>query len=642
MHFRSFQTRVFVLFVGLLLPVMAIVYLAVNTVNIGNARDVIENNLSVTASVFRSRIESRNQRLVEAARLLSSDHAIKQAYAPATRDHDTLLSALDNHRRRISDADVLVLVTLEGTVIANTLHPETRGRDSPFPRLLEAAGKNEDWQAAAITMVDGRIYQVVAVPLLIPEPDAWVCIGFLVDDVLARELKDDTLSYVSILSADHDQSWKLAASALPSRLGQVLSDQMMQQPWQPGRSASFQMRGEAYVTLVLPLAEDNGVRIVAVLQRSLQEALRPYQRLQIIITVLFAAALVLAIVIARTFSRRVTRPVLRLAKGAHMIEQGDYNQCVPVEQHDEIGELASAFNTMAKGLAERDQVRGLLGKVVSPAIAEKLLSTSIELGGEECEVTVLFSDVRNFTTLCEDREPQEILSLLNMYLTEASAVVEQNGGVVDKYIGDAMMALFGAPLRHEDDATRAVRTAVQMCNVLEELNGLFARQGLPEIGIGVGINTAVVVAGNMGSRTRMNYTVIGDGVNLASRLEGLTKKYGVPVIVSEATRRAAREFEYLELDRVRVKGKHEPVTIYQPLGPAGATEPRVRDELGYYSDALCAYRAREWVAARTRFAALQKQFSQRKLYELYLQRIEAFLHHPPGDDWDGTVTFSEK
>ena len=190
---------------------------------------------------------------------------------------------------------------------------------------------------------------------------------------------------------------------------------------------------------------------------------------------------------------------------------------------DEIGLLAGAFNRMSEGLAERDQVRDLLGKVVSPAVAAELLRKDVTLGGEEREVTILFSDLRSFTSMCESRSAQEMLGVLNHYFTRMSAIVEAHRGVVDKYVGDAMMALFGAPLAGPDDADRAMETALEMSEALDELNREWQAQGRQALSFGIGINTDVVVAGNMGSQTRLNYTVIGDGVNLAARLQALTK-----------------------------------------------------------------------------------------------------------------------
>jgi adenylate cyclase len=263
---------------------------------------------------------------------------------------------------------------------------------------------------------------------------------------------------------------------------------------------------------------------------------------------------------------------------------------------------------------------------VSPEVASVLMSKEIELGGEEREVTVLFSDVCDFATLCEGGSPSVILDRLNRYLSVMSRVIEAENGIVDKYAGDAVMALFGAPIAHVDDGARAVRAALEMQRALQPLNEILLAEGAADLRIGVGINTAVVVAGNMGSPSRLNYTVIGDGVNLAARIEGLTKVYGVGVLVSAATRDAAPDFVYREVDRVKVKGKRELVTIYEPLGPPAEVGAPARAQVDAHHRALEAYRRQDWNAAHEGFTALQK-IADAPLTALFLERIDELRHH---------------
>ncbi len=636
LRFRSFQSRLLVFFLGLFVLVQASVFLSVNAANVRNARQQVDEALDVTASVFERVFRERTHRLLGAARLLASDFAFKKAYA--TRDHGTILSALENFQGRIG-ADVVMLAALDGALIADTLHPRAKGTPLPFTSLIAAAEESERGEAEAVVLIESRAYQMVVVPLLAPMPEALLCVGFLIDDRLTAELQGVTLSHVSLLRKTGDGKWDLFASTLPGGPRRLLPSDIRG----TGDGAVSVGGGEEYLSrVVVPPGGGRGAEVIAVLQRSLIEALRPHRRLQAALAVLFGVSAAVTLAGGIAIGRTVTRPVLALARRARKIEEGDYSEQESVERADEIGHLNKSFNHMVKGLAERDRVRDLLGKVVSAPIAEELLSKTIELGGEEREVTILFSDLRNFTTLCEGRAPREILSLLNAYLTRISAVIDGNGGIVDKFVGDAVMALYGAPLRHADDGERAVRTALGMMRALEGLNAEFLEQGLPRLGMGIGINTAVVVAGNMGSRTRLNYTVIGDGVNLASRLEGLCKKYGVSIIVSETTRAVAPGFAYMELDRVRVKGKSEPVTIYEPLGEPNQIGPRVLHELEAYNEALGLYRSREWERAGARFAELKREFTERFLYQVYLDRAAEFLSDPPGADWDGSHTFSEK
>jgi adenylate cyclase len=260
------------------------------------------------------------------------------------------------------------------------------------------------------------------------------------------------------------------------------------------------------------------------------------------------------------------------------------------------------------------------------------------LGGEEVEATILFSDIRSFTDISEKMAPQQVIRMLNYYLTEMNRIIEDNQGVVDKYIGDAIMAIFGAPLAHTDSPGNAVRSALAMQAAMVDVNGYFRERRIPEFSIGIGINSGTVVAGNMGSMSRLNYTVLGDAVNLASRIEGLCKPYGVPIVISETTRAACPDVVCRELDRVTVKGKSRPVTLFQPL--QARTEAGL-NALEKYQRALDGYRGRDWALARRLFEELQRD-EPATLYQIYLDRIAHFLEHPPGDDWDGVFAYSTK
>jgi len=638
-QFQTLRSRILTFFLGLLIIVLTAIFLAVNTVSVKSARLQIDDALEVTAGVFKRLITERNQRLLEAARLLSSDFAFKSAYA--TYDRNTILSALDNHRTRIQ-ADTMMLVSIDSIVLADTFHPDIAAVPFPFPELIKAAESNEYGEAASVIFIDKRPYQMVVVPLLIPVPDAWICIGFLIDDLFAKNLQKLTQSHISLLMAESEDSWTIFASTLPADLRIQLPQRLQKKTWNINESMPLIINDVEYISLVTSLFEGGNFRMIAVLQRSLPEALQPYMRLRFVLAGLFTIGLMLSVGGGILIARTVTKPVLTLAEGMSRVDDGDYTRFVTIKQKDEIGKLADTFNKMIKGLAERDRVRNLLGKVVSVAVAEELLSKEIELGGEEREVTVLFSDLRNFTTLCEHRSPKDILSLLNTYLTKVSAVVELNGGVVDKYIGDAIMALYGAPLRHNDDAERAINTAMNMCHALDELNSDFEQRGLPRLDMGIGINTALVVVGNMGSQTRLNYTVIGDGVNLASRLEGLSKKYGVSIIVSESTQAMSTGFIFRELDKVIVKGKTTPIVIYQPIGKSGSISLAILDELNAYHEGLKYYRNRQWDMAMSRFLELKTRNPNCYLYQFYINLTADLLHNPPDMEWDGTSIFYEK
>lgn len=265
------------------------------------------------------------------------------------------------------------------------------------------------------------------------------------------------------------------------------------------------------------------------------------------------------------------------------------------------------------------------------------------MDGESRELTVLFVDVRGFTTISEGLEPKELREYINLYLTAMSVDIrDSHQGTLDKYIGDAVMAFWGAPVAFPDHASRAVATALMMQASAERLNLQFLKRGWPYLKIGIGINTGVMHVGDMGSKIRQAYTVMGDAVNLGSRLEGITKVYGVGIAVGEATRIAAPGFVWRELDRVRVKGKNVPVAIFEPLAVEGQQGGAVMAELARWNAALALVRARQWEPAHAAVSALAQDSPGMTLYQLYLSRIAVWKRDPPGPDWDGATTFDTK
>ncbi len=286
----------------------------------------------------------------------------------------------------------------------------------------------------------------------------------------------------------------------------------------------------------------------------------------------------------------------------------------------------------------------LFGQYVPPELVDEMAKDpgSYSLEGSSRELTVLFSDVRGFTTISEGLDPQQLTLLMNEFLTPMTKVIHRHRGTIDKYMGDAIMAFWGAPLNDPNHARHALQAAIEMVADLDALQDRFKAKGWPPIKIGVGLNTGDMVVGNMGSEFRLAYTVMGDAVNLGSRLESLTKEYGVQIMVSEFTAAAVPDFAYRELDSVRVKGKDKPVRIFEPVGPDDQLTDQDRSELTEHAKSLAHYRSQNWNQATEGFASLQNRFPNRKLYAIYAKRIAYFEHNPPPPDWDGTYTFTTK
>ncbi|HEX7636055.1 MAG TPA: adenylate/guanylate cyclase domain-containing protein [Noviherbaspirillum sp.] len=286
----------------------------------------------------------------------------------------------------------------------------------------------------------------------------------------------------------------------------------------------------------------------------------------------------------------------------------------------------------------------LFGEYVAPELVAEMAENpqSYHMEGESRELTVLFCDVRGFTTISEGLTPNALREYINLYLTAMSEDIRGNRGTLDKYIGDAVMAFWGAPVALPDHAARAVATSLQMQATAKKLNQDFIARGWPPLKIGIGLNTGEMRVGDMGSKIRRAYTVMGDAVNLGSRLEGITKVYGVGITVGEATRRAAPQFAYRELDRVRVKGKNEPVPIFEPLGLDAGIDDNTRGMLKKWHEALALVRTQQWDAAERLLCELHDAWPDHGLYSLYLQRIAHYRTHAPGADWDGVTTFETK
>lgn len=280
---------------------------------------------------------------------------------------------------------------------------------------------------------------------------------------------------------------------------------------------------------------------------------------------------------------------------------------------------------------------------VSPQVIGQLMNNParLTLAGEEKTLTVLLSDIRGFSTLSEKMTPEQLGSFMNEYFTAMSDIIMKHHGMVDKFIGDAIMAVWGAPLDDPDHAKNALKAAFEMLHSLEKLRSDWQNKGMPWIDIGVGLNTGLMSVGNFGSAQRFDYTVMGDSVNLAFRLEGLNKTYGTKIIISEFTRKKLGPLFFCrQLDVVRVKGKKEPVAIYEPL-LAGEPDLKLKNEVERFEQALADYHAQNFSLAYDALVKLEEE-NPAELYKLYLCRLYAFRKQPPPPDWDGVCTFTTK
>ncbi|MBP1296228.1 adenylate/guanylate cyclase domain-containing protein [Bradyrhizobium elkanii] len=375
------------------------------------------------------------------------------------------------------------------------------------------------------------------------------------------------------------------------------------------------------------------------------------QRAIIISGVVTAIAAILGFVFAMLVGSGITRPVMRLLESTREVEAGRLDGAITITTQDEIGQLSAAFNRMIETLRHNQRIRETFGRYINPRIAEGLLEQPAIAAteGQRRVMTVMFCDMKGFTSLSEGVTPSGLVKIMNLYLSTMSAPVHAHRGIIDKYIGDAIMAYWGAPFVEEAEQTHlAALAAIDMIGQVNQL-----RKDLPELlgvrvipadcDIRIGIATGEALVGSIGSEFMMSYTVLGDTVNLASRLEGANKFYGSRSLISEATAAAcAATIELREIDRLVVMGQTQPVAVFEILGKKDELTPAQTELRQRYADGLAAYRDRRWDDAEQAFAAALAAAPSDGPSIAMKARVAAFRQDPPAADWDGAWHLERK
>ncbi len=373
-----------------------------------------------------------------------------------------------------------------------------------------------------------------------------------------------------------------------------------------------------------------------------------------------AGTIVFSIVLLIIFTGFLTRPLRSIVDTMkHVISTNDMSQKVPVEYKDEIGTLAQTFNIMTEELnkaykkikkfafksvlAEKKErkIRNIFQKYVPKDVIETIFQNPEKmLVGDNRVVAILFSDIRSFTTISEGYMPDELVHVLNRYFGMMVDIIMKHNGVIDKYIGDAIMAFFGAPVKREDDAVQAVFAAIEMQEALIQFNSEQVKIGKPEFRTGIGINYGVVTVGNIGSEKKMDYTIIGDMVNLGSRLEGLTKPYKQKVIFSESVYRKVKEILPCRMiDKVVVKGKTQGESIYTAKKTLGAKEKKAWN---YHAMGMKHYYGRNFLQSAKYFMAVQRLLPDDHVSAIFLERCKKYIKKKPPEDWNGLEVLTSK
>ena len=636
--FERLQDRIVVFVAALLITVEVLSFFSIRYAIQVTSQNTMREELLTGANVFKFILDQNSQQLVEATALLAYDYGFREAVA--TRDRDTILSALTNHAARIK-ASGMALIGMDGVVVADTLIAESTGKPFEFPELVERA--SQFGRTSAIRVLKGKPYQIVVVPVLAPLTIAWVSISFVIDDSTARNLRRLTSADISFVQRQSGTPMILATTLPKLRresLITALPDLLLDTTAFTG--ITVKLPDDEYEILVQAVDASGKIPMYAVLQRASAEGQLATLRIQAALYIIAGLSVATTLFGAIRIARQITRPVSKLSAAVREVERGNYEVRTGLHDRDEIGELAQAFDRMAAGLAERDRMRDVLGKVASTEVVTQLLEGRIDLGGEEREVTVMFVDIRNFTGIAEELPPHQSLVLLNTFLTIVSEVIETHGGVVDKYLGDGAMALFGAPVTRPDDAQRALSSALAIREQIATLGPMLAEKGLPHPQLGIGLNTSRVIAGNIGSPSRLNYTVLGDGVNLASRLEALTRRYNVSIVIGETTRDLVPGLVYREIDKVRVRGRTTAGRIFEPMGRREDLDAKTLERLDRWHAALEAFRSRQWDVAELAMREISAAPEYARIVELYMGYMRQLREKPPGPDWDAAFTLYDK
>jgi len=420
-------------------------------------------------------------------------------------------------------------------------------------------------------------------------------------------------------------------------------------------------QGRLETNSVLKDQVDENLRMVGKQVAAISEQMRQYteaaaaradaleQRAILINWALTIIAAVLGFLLAAVLARNLVKPVRELLTGAAAVKNGDLSAQVQVHTADEIALLAQSFNYMVSGLKEKESIKATFGQYVDPRIVNALLAGKpLTEAGEKREMTVFFSDIAGFTSVGEQLTPDAIVRLLNHYLSAMSKPIGEHKGIIDKFIGDAIMAFWGPPFTGErEHALLACQAALQQLENLKDVRRAIPdvtglRRGLSKFDVRMGLSTGPVTAGTIGSENAKNYTVIGDTVNLASRLESANKYYGTNIIIAGPTYEAAKDgIEARELDSIRVLGKTEPVEIYQLLGVKGQLPEAAQKLCARYAEGLAEYRGGRWAPARAAFEDCLKMSPEDGPAKTLMHRLQELEAEPPAG-WDGVWNLDEK
>lgn len=669
-----FHTKIFLVLGGMVcLSILSILFILQKTTE-NRIKDNIRERFQSSRAAFRHLQNLRRQFALDAINNLTSSNAQfrsilstasvgvnelglgkSQSAGTLYKDANLRLNSLLPFLSMYHEFEVFILTNAEGILLFSKASPRRFGDDISNLPLFEQFSENdvaEDVWFHGSPDSDSFLvpaqrrdaaYHIIAKPVEFRDEYHGVVIcGKRMDQNTLATIKDITGAELALYSAQGVQAATLSTTRIQTLNAYIKTARFNK------NSAINEVRldSELFLAMLFPILpgihEEAGGFIVL---KSFTRSIQFLSRLRITFLIVGGIILLAALGFSFLLANGITKPVKELARAAKIIGNGDLDVKVDIQTGDEIENLGRAFNDMVKGLQEREFIKRTFHRYVSPNVAAEVVKNPelLRLGGHKKTVTIFFTDIGDFTTMSERLSAEEVVTHLNEYFQGMSRAILEFDGTINQLLGDAIFAFWGAPIDQSDHALRACRAALRCLEFLRELEAKWTAEGLAARTYRFGINTGEVIVGNVGSASRFKYTLIGDDVNLASRLEAANKFYGTQIFISEQTYLLIKDkLIAREIDNIRVVGRSKPVRVYELVAEKEKLDPKKARILAHFEAGLNAYRGREWQTAVSCFEQVLDLEPQDIPSKLYIQRCEAYQKVPPSPDWTGVYDLKAK
>ncbi len=667
--FSKFQNKLLAAFALLVALIILPVLLFVNAAIDRASESRIEESLRTAQEVFASFLDTRRKAYSDSADILINSQPSLRALLGSSNDDEENLFGSENEESGTSagrqethdalfstveglgifrNAGLFLMTDARGVLLFSKADPKAFGvslASLPIVRQgLEGKEGHTLWgsedpairpQVALPKANSPTIYEVFFKPIAFGgQVKGLLAIGFPITLSEIERIRDITRSEIAFLSKGTIYG---NSSAVPLPLGGLSVLNLVR----------FDHASEAFIGLRSVLNDSLGEPAGAsLIYRSKTREAALFRRLKVVLNLIAALAMLGAVLIALPLSRGVTRSIRDLIRGAKAVRAGDLTTTVTVASADEFALLADSFNEMTRGLREKEQIKSTFRRYVSPNVLNALLADGAvpKLGGDSRRLTIYFADIAGFTRISERLKPEETIEFLNDYLSRATQCIESAGGIVDKYIGDAVMAYWLAtgdsPMDREQACRAAGNHSATLLALKEKWGGRIGPEG---VGVRVGIHSGQAIMGNIGCDSRMDYTLVGDDVNTAARLESLNKSYGTSILVTESvTAGLQAKFLFREVDQVRLQGKAHVVRVFELMSEREAATTGQMARAERFSGGLGLYRQREFEKARRCFGDLGRDFPEDRAALIFADRCALYATASPPAKWDGVFQMQTK